>query len=146
LARKQAPAALARQAAALSSPDAVGGALGLREKMLELAGVTEAEQARLTRVAITRLTEEVSAEKVQRLVVNRGLNNSEVVEFVDIDWSSRHRAAAELLDRFGVVVSKSAQNVNNIGNLTVIVTKRDAPEVIEAELVQPVEVLPNPAS
>lgn len=147
MARKQAPAALARQSAALSSPDAIGGALGLRERMLELAGVTEVEQARLLRVAIIRIEEELSATRVQRLVVNAGLNQSEVREYVDIDHGARHRAAAELMDRFGVMVSKQ-QNVSNIGSLTVNIVRRE-PDELPVLVAEPVEVraevLPNPA-
>jgi hypothetical protein len=151
LARKQSPSALSRATAsgmALASGSALGGATGLRERMLELAGVTEHEQAVATRASITRLTDALNATRVQRLVVNHGRDHSEVREFLDIDHMMRIRAAAEMLDRLGVQVSKSSSNVNNIGSLTVIVTKREPPTlVVDAEdiVVQPLGVLPNPA-
>lgn len=139
MARKQAPSAMVRaSSAAMASGEALGGALGLRERLLELAGVTEQEQARLTRCAISKLTDLLSATKTQRLVVNAGLNQSEVREFVDEDLGRQHAAAVELLDRFGVVVSKSNQSLNVGGNLTVIVTKREPPavqgQVIDAQV------------
>ena len=80
---------------------------------------------------------------MQRLVVNAGLNQSEVREFVDEDLGRQHAAAVELLDRFGVVVSKSSQSLNVGGNLTVIVTKREPPvvqgQVIEAQASEIIE-------
>ena len=149
--RKQPPAALARQAsqAALASGGALGGALGLRERMLELAGVTEAEQARLTRCSINKLTDLLAAKRVTRLVVNAGRHVSEVREYVDEDTGRQHAAATELLDRFGVVVSKQTNALNVGGNLTVVISKQQPPDVLDAEpadLVLPAEVQPNPAS
>jgi len=137
LARKQSPAALAVSQAALSSPDAVGGALGLRERLLADAGVTHEEQAELTRRAIDTYKRHLGAKKVQRLVVNAGLNVSEVQTFVDEDLAIQARAADSLLDRFGVVVSKQAAIGTQIGSLTVIVNKVQPPEpvhvVVDAE-------------
>jgi hypothetical protein len=144
MARKQSPAALARSAAALASPDAVGGALGLRERLLEMAGVTEAEQAILTRRAIDTYVRHLGAKKVQRLVVNQGLNTSVVQEYVDEDLAIQARAADALLDRFGVVVSKTAASSTNIGSLTVHVHKVQPPELQQA-VVLPVDTEANSA-
>ncbi len=116
-----------RSAAALASPDAVGGPLGLRERMLEMAGVTEAEQAVVVRLAITKLVELTKAKRTQRLVVNVGLNTSEVQEFVDDDGALQARAASELLDRFGVVVSKAQASLTGGGDLVVHVHKVQPP-------------------
>lgn len=134
MARKQAPSALARASqAALASPDAVGGALALRERLLEAAGVTFEEQASLTRASIEVYKRLLSAKKVQRLVVNQGLNTSVVETFVDEDGALQARAADALLDRFGVVVSKTAQIGTNIGSLTVVVNKVQQPQAIDVE-------------
>lgn len=133
MARKQSPAALMRSAAALASPDAVGGALGLRERLLEMAGVTESEQAVLTRRAIDTYVKHLSAKKTQRLVVNAGLNTSEVQTFVDEDGALQARAADALLDRFGVSVSKQQLGGTQIGSLTVHVHKVQPPDAIQVE-------------
>lgn len=143
MARKTAPSALVRASqAALASGDALGGALGLRERLLEAAGVTEAEQAILTRRAIDTYVRHLTARKVQRLVVNRGLNTSEVVEFVDEDMAIQARAADALLDRFGVVVSKAQAGGTQIGSLNVFVSRLEPPEpdVVEATDVQVVDI------
>jgi len=136
MARKQSPAALARTQQSLGSPE--GQALGLRERLLEMAGVTEHEQATLTRAAITKYSELLHATKVQRLVVNAGLNQSEVREFADPDHAIQARAADALLDRFGVVLSKAASVGTQIGSLTVHVHKVQPPSVvIDAQVIEP---------
>lgn len=132
MARKQAPSALARTRDALALGSAEGQAQGMRERLLELAGVTEAEQAMLTRAAIDKYRDQLTATKVQRLVVNAGLNVSEVREYSDPDHAIQARAADALLDRFGVVVSKTAAGGTQIGSLTVIVNKVQPPDVVEA--------------
>jgi hypothetical protein len=127
-----------RASAALSSPDAVGGALGLRERLLEMAGVTEAEQAILTRRAIDTYVSHLSAKKVQRLVVNAGLNTSVVKEFIDDDGALQARAADALLDHFGVVISKASAGGTQVGTLIVNITKREPPPLpitVDAQVV-----------
>lgn len=142
MARKQAPSALARASqAAMASGEALGGAVGLRERLLELAGVTETEQAILTRRAIDTYVRHLKATKVQRLVVNTGLNTSDVLEYVDQDNAIQARAADALLDRFGVVVSKAQASGTQIGSLTVIVNKVQPPSdaVVDAQVAEIVE-------
>lgn len=132
MARKQSPAAMIRSAVALSSPDAVGGPLGLRERLLEMAGVTEAEQAILTRRAIDTYVRLLTATKGQRLVVNAGLNVSEVQTFVDADHAIQARAADALLDRFGVVIAKGHASLTGGGDLIVHVHKVQPPDYVNA--------------
>lgn len=122
------------QSAVMASGESLGGAVGLRERLLEMAGVTETEQAILTRRAIDTYVKHLSAKKVQRLVVNAGLNVSEVQTFVDEDNAIQARAADALLDRFGVVISKAQGSSTQIGALNVYITKLQPPSdvVIDA--------------
>lgn len=98
----------------------------MRQTLLDMAGITEAEQALLTRLVINKLTHLLSATTVQRLVVNAGLHRSEVKEYFDDDGALQARAAAELIDVLGLKPSRS-QGISNTGPMTVNVTFAERP-------------------
>ncbi len=122
MARKRPPAELAR----VSVPDALGSSVPARAKLLELAQVNDAEQALLTRLVINKLRDLLSAKRVQRLVVNAGLNVSEVREFVDEDGALQARASSELIALLGLQPSKTA-SVTATGPMTINVTLAQRP-------------------
>lgn len=126
--------------AALASPDAVGGALALREDMLARAGYTLEEQARDLRIALAAAQHALQATKVQRLVHNTGLNTSDIAEFVDIDHATRLRAADVIFDITGIKLGKRTENLNVGGNLTVNVIRREPPVTVDAS---DVRVIPD---
>lgn len=126
LARKRSPSALVLAPV----PDALGSALALRERMLLAAGIDEPEQARIARLAVDKFTSLLDAKRKQRLVVNAGLHNSEVREFIDEDHVVQARAAAELAALIGLYPSKSAGSINTSGptqiNVHLVTRPREA--------------------
>lgn len=136
MARKIPPAtALARK----PIPDALSGTLGLRERVLAKAGLNDDNLAPAVRSAFDSAVQAVSAVKVQRLVVNRGLNNSEVVEFIDSDYATQLRAADLIFTLTGAYPSKSA-GIAVTGPAKIVVNFRErAPQ--RAEII---DVAPGP--
>jgi hypothetical protein len=131
LARKQSPAQLAR----VSIPDALGSSVPNRAKLLELAQVDEPEQALLTRLVINKLRNLMSAQKVQRLVVNTGLHTSDVREFIDDNGELQARVTAELIDLLGLKPSRSAGISSGGGPQTINVTFRERDPLHEATVI-----------
>lgn len=135
MARKQSPAALAR----LAVPDALGSSMPARARLLELAACDEPEQALLTRLVIDKLRQLMTSEKIQRLVVNTGLHQSEVREFIDQNGELQARAAAELIDLLGLKPSRSAGISSGGGPQTINVTFRERepePKLVKAKVIQ----------
>jgi hypothetical protein len=91
------------------TPDAAGGPVALRHRLLTLAGVDEQQQANLVRRSIERLSSLLDARRTQRLVVPIGQNQgSRVEEFEEPDYREQRQAAEALLSVLGVQPSRSA--------------------------------------
>lgn len=105
-----------------------------RARLLELAACDEPEQALLTRLVINKLRELMSAEKIQRLVVNNGLHTSEVREFIDGNGELQARAVAELVDILGLKPSRSS-GITASGPMTINVTFAERPNMAKAKVI-----------
>jgi hypothetical protein len=121
MARRQSPAAI--------SAGAQGQAVAVRERLFELAGLDLVEQAAITRRIIDKFCQLMSARKVQRLVVNTGLHQSDVVEYIDEDGALQVRAASELRDILGLAPSKTTTGSGPGTALQVNVTLVQPPDV-----------------
>lgn len=126
----------------LQVPDAAGGALALRDRLMAQAGVDEVRQAKLLRSSVDKLESQLSCLKVQRLVVPQGQNQGAVVEtFEDVDNIAQRSAAVELLSVVGAYPSKTA---GHAGPTTVKVVLVIDPMREPAPRVKVIEVKPNP--
>lgn len=126
-----------------SVPDAAGGALALRDRLMEKAGVDEAGQAKSLRASWDKLNAQLSSMKVTRFVVPIGQNRgSEVQTFEDADNTAQRAAAVELLSVVGAYPSK---NVGHSGPSTVKVVLVIDPMREPSPRVKVIEVKPNPA-
>ena len=89
--------------------------LSVRDELLKLAGIDRGKQAELLTLGLDKLQSLLSANSVQRLVVNSGLHRSEVVEFIDADSAIQARAAGELLKVVGAYPSRSSTDGSSKG-------------------------------
>ena len=115
--------------------DALGGPLGLRERSLELAGITPEQLGAITKDAIDSAHEQMmNANVTQRLVVGTGRGTGEVQEFTDPDHRARTAARQQLIDIAGVKASKSMAGVKLTGptqiNITFAQPPTDLPRAI----------------
>lgn len=133
-ARKRAPAELAKIAGDLASGSALGSVNSLRQIMLDAAGVSVAELARITRRVVDKNVELLDAKRKVRLVVSQGRDAAAIVEsFEEDDTAMQARAAAELTDILGIKPSRS-QAINTGGgpvNIRVSFAERPQPKRIE---------------
>lgn len=118
-------------------PDASGGAVALRERLLEKAQVTEDDQARLLKAALDKLESQLEASVVRRLTVGTGAGRSEVREYVDLDTNAQRAAAVELLSVVGAYPSKS---IGGSGQTQVAVVVRIDPMLAPMAQAKVVEV------
>jgi hypothetical protein len=141
LARKVSPqAALARlHDARLKLPKLdPGQSLTLRDKLFEMAGISQARQARLLALAVRKIEESLSAMSPQRLVYGVGLGKSEIREFLDVDHAERRKAAGEVIELLGAKPSKTSINLGGSGPMQVNISfapLRQSAKVIEAEVI-----------
>jgi hypothetical protein len=135
MSRRLSPAAQSARAVARVVPDALGESNVTRSELMLRAGADLAEQALLTRLVINKLRDALSARMTQRLIVNAGLHQSQVREFVDEDVPMQLRAAAELVDLLGLKPSRSA-GITATGPMTINVTFTERPNMVKAKVIQ----------
>jgi len=100
----------------------------VREHLLRLAGRGQGQIVAEIRAALDTLVDELTAQKVQRLVLRSSEGDEHVETFVDIDSPSRIRAATELLSAYGIYSSKNAGGSAPIAAAKVEITLRSATE------------------
>jgi hypothetical protein len=120
--RKPKVTSLQRRPSTLPGPpgDSAGGALALREKMLAVAGITEAELGAALRASFDTLRAQLDVTKVQRLVVRVARDQETVQEYTDADTSSQRSAALALIDLIGAMPSRASGSVNIAGKQIVV--------------------------
>jgi hypothetical protein len=109
----------------------------VREHLMRLAGRSRAKMAAEIRAALDTLVDELSAQKIERLVLRSPGGSDRVETFVDADTAARHRAAVELLAVHGMYPSKTTGGSGPVAAAKVEITLRSAERV---ETIQVVEV------
>lgn len=132
--RKDRSLATRKHAQTLAVQDSAGGTLALRERMLALAGISDADQAQALRQSFDVLVRHLGYRKVQRLVVRDARDHEHVEEYQDEDASAQRSAAVALIELIGAMPSRSTQAVAVHGK-QIVVTFAQPPQPVPASAV-----------
>jgi hypothetical protein len=113
-----------------------------RTALLRLAGYDQPRVLAVLATTLRHLEDELNAQRVERLVVGVGRGVNEVREFVDIDWTARHRAIDTMLSVLGMYPSRNAGVSGDKGDTVINIMVAGKPEPKPVEVI---DVTPNPA-
>ena len=110
--------------------------MGLRDRVLALAGISERDLASAVSESFSVLRTMLTSTKAQRLVVGDGGGSAHVETFEDAALDQRHRAALALLEMAGAHAVPKAAAVNVSGrNVLVRFASYDEPQPVVVDVV-----------